>query len=94
MIGTTRDRGKRQDACGTKCGGHTVAATLVAERHPPPDSALFEYLCRRLAPDKRPRHVCYVDQLPLALTGKLDRRALPETARELRSLSRHYAVQA
>ena len=74
--------------------GHTVAAALVAERHPPSDTDLFEYLCRRLAPHKRPRHVCYVDRLPLAPTGKLDRRALPGIAQELRPLSRRCASRA
>jgi len=73
--------------------GHTVAAALVAERHPPPDADLIEFLCRRLAPHKRPRHVCYVDRLPLASTGKLDRRALPGIAQGLRPLSRKYAAQ-
>jgi O-succinylbenzoic acid--CoA ligase len=68
--------------------GHTVAAALVAERHPPSDAELIEYLCRRLAPHKRPRHVCYVDRLPLAPTGKLDRRALPGVAQGLRPLPR------
>ena len=74
--------------------GQTVAAALVAERQPPPDADLFEYLCRQLAPHKRPRHVCYVDRLPLAPTGKLDRRALPGAARGLRPLSGKCAVQA
>ena len=73
--------------------GHTVAAALVAERHPPPDTALLEYLGRQLAPHKRPRYVCYVDRLPLAPTGKLDRRALPEVARLLRPLSRPCDVE-
>jgi len=67
--------------------GETVAAALVAERRPPADSDLFEYLCQRLAPHKRPRQVCYVDRLPLAATGKLDRRALPQFARQLRALA-------
>ena len=68
--------------------GHTVAAVLVAERTPPPDAALIDYLTRQLAPHKRPRHVCYVERLPVAPTGKLDRRALPGVARELRPLAR------
>ena len=46
--------------------GQTVAAALVAEEEPPPDSALIEYISSRLAPHKRPRHVCYVSRLPHA----------------------------
>jgi len=72
--------------------GQTVAAALVAEREPPSDEALLEHICTRLAPHKRPRHVCYVARLPQAPTGKLDRRALAEVARPLRPLStRHDA---
>ena len=74
--------------------GHTVAAALVVAQHPPPDEALIEYLCRRLAPHKRPRHVCYVDQLPVASSGKLDRLALPGVAQALRPLSRRCASRA
>jgi O-succinylbenzoic acid--CoA ligase len=67
--------------------GHTVAAALVAENEPPPDAALFEYVSRRLAPHKRPRHVCYLPRLPHAPSGKLDRRKLAEIAPSLRPLS-------
>ncbi len=67
--------------------GHTVAAALVAEKDPPSDLALLDYLRRELAPHKRPRHVCYVDRLPVAPTGKIDRRALAEIARDLRPLA-------
>lgn len=67
--------------------GHTVAAALVAENEPPSDAALFEYVSRRLAPHKRPRHVCYLPRLPHAPSGKLDRRRLAEIARSLRPLS-------
>jgi O-succinylbenzoic acid--CoA ligase len=74
--------------------GHTVAAALVAEQYPPSDAELIEYLYRRLAPHKRPRHVCYVDRLPLAPTGKLDRRALPGVAQGLRPLPRIRASRA
>ena len=74
--------------------GHTVAAALVAERQPPSDAALLDYLWQQLAPHKRPRHVCYVDRLPLTPGGKLDRRALPGMATELRPLSRHYDAGA
>jgi len=67
--------------------GQTVAAALVAESEPPPDADLFEYTRRRLAPHKRPRHICYLPRLPHAPSGKLDRRALPDLARSLRPLS-------
>jgi len=66
--------------------GQTVAAALVAERDPPPDAALVDYLCRELAPHKRPRHVCYVPRLPQTPAGKLDRAALPGVAKALRPL--------
>jgi O-succinylbenzoic acid--CoA ligase len=66
--------------------GHTVAAALVAEASPPPDAALFEYVRSQLAPHKRPRHVCYLPRLPLASSGKLDRRALAENPPLLRPL--------
>jgi len=66
--------------------GETVAALLVAEGAPPPDAALREYVARTLAPHKRPRHVCYVGQLPHTPAGKLDRQALPRIAGALRSL--------
>jgi len=67
--------------------GHTVAAALVAEKAPPSDAALFEYVREQLAPHKRPRHVCYLPRLPHAPSGKLDRRALAENAPLLRPLS-------
>jgi O-succinylbenzoic acid--CoA ligase len=67
--------------------GQTVAAALVAESNPPPDAKLFEYVTRQLAPHKRPRHVCYLPRLPHAPSGKLDRRALAESAPLLRPLS-------
>lgn len=66
--------------------GQTVAAALVAEATPPPDAALSEYVSRRLAPHKRPRHICYLARLPHAPSGKLDRHALAEVARPLRPL--------
>lgn len=66
--------------------GQTVAAALVAERDPPPDAELVDYLCRELAPHKRPRQVCYVARLPQTPAGKLDRAALPTVANALRPL--------
>jgi O-succinylbenzoic acid--CoA ligase len=72
--------------------GHTVAAALVAEKVPPSDAELIDYLTRRLAPHKRPRHVCYVQGLPQTPAGKLDRRRLAEMARALRPLSSRLVV--
>ncbi len=66
--------------------GQTVAAALVAERDPPPDTELADYLSAQLAPHKRPRHVCYVPRLPQTPAGKLDRSALPKVATALRPL--------
>jgi O-succinylbenzoic acid--CoA ligase len=74
--------------------GHTVAAALVAEKAPPPDAALFEYVSERLAPHKRPRHICYLPRLPQAPSGKLDRRALAAMAPSLRPLSPAREVRA
>lgn len=67
--------------------GYTVAAALVAEKVPPSDAALLEYVSGRLAPHKRPRHICYLPRLPQAPSGKLDRRALAAMAPSLRPLS-------
>jgi o-succinylbenzoate---CoA ligase len=67
--------------------GQTVAAALVADDAPPPDAALLEYVNARLAPHKRPRHVCYVARLPHTAAGKLDRLALPGIAVALRPLA-------
>jgi len=72
--------------------GHTVAAALVAEKAPPSDAELIDYLTRSLAPHKRPRHVCYVPRLPQTPAGKLDRRRLAEVTPELRPLSRYAAA--
>ena len=66
--------------------GQTVAVALVAERAPPSDAALIDYIHRRLAPHKRPRRVCYVRELPRAPTGKLDRQALAGLVPMLRRL--------
>jgi O-succinylbenzoic acid--CoA ligase len=68
--------------------GHTVAAALVAVAAPPSDAALLDHLVKKLAPHKRPRHICYVDRLPHTPAGKLDRLALPGFTRSLRPLSR------
>jgi O-succinylbenzoic acid--CoA ligase len=73
--------------------GQTVAAALVATDRPPSDAELLEFVRRRLAPHKRPRHICYVDRLPVAPTGKLDRRGLADLARGLRPLARRKNAQ-
>jgi O-succinylbenzoic acid--CoA ligase len=66
--------------------GEEVAAALVAAAAPPPDAILREHVAMRLAPHKRPRHICYIDALPHTPGGKLDRAALHELARTLRKL--------
>lgn len=66
--------------------GQTVAAALVANRDPPSDAALADYVNAQLAPHKRPRQVCYVARLPVTPAGKLDRAALPGLASALRVL--------
>jgi len=66
--------------------GEEVAAVLVASSTPPRDSVLCEHFVARLAPHKRPRHVCYVSSLPHTPGGKLDREALRALAASLRAL--------
>ena len=66
--------------------GEEVAAVLVASSTPPRDSVLCEHFAARLAPHKRPRHVCYVSSLPHTPAGKLDREALRALAASLRAL--------
>jgi O-succinylbenzoic acid--CoA ligase len=68
--------------------GQEVAAVLVAASAPPHDTVLAANLAARLAPHKRPRHVCYVPALPHTPGGKLDRTALPDHAGALRPLPR------
>ncbi|HSQ72329.1 MAG TPA: AMP-binding protein [Rubrivivax sp.] len=66
--------------------GQTVAAALVAGSQAPQDETLIEHLAQRLAPHKRPRHVCYVPALPHTAAGKPDRLALAALAPALRPL--------
>lgn len=66
--------------------GQMVAAALVAGSGPPGDEVLLEHLGTRLAPHKRPRHICFVPSLPYTSAGKLDRLALPTLAPALRPL--------
>ncbi len=65
--------------------GQTVAAALVAQPAPAPET-LARYLCARLAPHKRPREICLVGALPQTIAGKLDRQALPALATALQPL--------
>jgi O-succinylbenzoic acid--CoA ligase len=65
--------------------GQTVAAALVAQPAPAPET-LARYLCARLAPHKRPREICLVGALPQTTAGKLDRQALPALATALQPL--------
>ena len=67
--------------------GQEVAAALVAAP-PLPDGDLAARIALCLAPHKRPRHVCYVAELPHSAGGKLDRAALARFAASLRPLPR------
>ncbi len=67
--------------------GQEVAAALVASAAPPRDFDLALHVVARLAPHKRPRHVCYVSELPHSAGGKLDRAALAACAKALRPLA-------
>ncbi len=67
--------------------GQEVAAALVASAAPPGDCDLALHIAARLAPHKRPRHVCYVRELPHTAGGKLDRGALAACASALRPLA-------
>lgn len=66
--------------------GQVVAAALVADQSPLADVDLLAFLHDRLAPYKRPRHVCFVPTLQHTAAGKLDRTALPELAPLMRPL--------
>ncbi len=66
--------------------GQTVAAALVAGPQPPDDETLRKHLATRLAPHKRPRHICYVPALPHTAAGKPDRLALAALTPALRPL--------
>jgi O-succinylbenzoic acid--CoA ligase len=67
--------------------GQTVAVALVAEKSPPPDATLLDYVNRTLAPHKQPRSICYVQRLPHTPGGKLDRAALASFRPALRPLA-------
>ncbi len=68
--------------------GQEVAAALVAKSEPPSDELLAGHIAARLAPHKRPRHVCYVSDLPHTAGGKLDRAVLAGCAATLRPFPR------
>jgi len=53
--------------------GQVVAVALVAEGDAPPTAALRERLAARLAPHKRPRLFCFLEQLPMTVAGEVDR---------------------
>jgi O-succinylbenzoic acid--CoA ligase len=67
--------------------GQEVAAAIVATTQPSDDD-LAGRIAACLAAHKRPRHVCYVAELPHTAGGKLDRTALPRFAASLRLLPR------
>ena len=66
--------------------GQVVAVALVADQAPPADVDLLAFLHDRLAPYKRPRHLCFVPALQHTAAGKIDRTALPRLASLLRPL--------
>jgi o-succinylbenzoate---CoA ligase len=58
--------------------GHVVAAAIVLDpARPASDVTLADELRARLASHKRPRRICFVDALPVAPSGKLDRASAP-----------------
>ncbi|HYP83450.1 polyketide synthase [Variovorax sp.] len=67
-----------------------LVAYLVAHGEPVPWSALREYLAQRLPDAFLPAAQVWLEQLPVTANGKLDRRALPEPARERPELAQAY----
>ncbi|MDO9071721.1 MAG: AMP-binding protein [Rubrivivax sp.] len=67
--------------------GQVVAAALVVGPQAPDDEALRAHLATRLAPQKRPRRICFVPALPHTAAGKLDRLALVTMAPAVRPLA-------
>lgn len=58
--------------------GHIVAAAVVLDpARPASDATLADAIRARLAPHKRPRRACFIDALPVAPSGKLDRASAP-----------------
>ncbi|MGW3095088.1 amino acid adenylation domain-containing protein [Streptomyces sp. NPDC001102] len=57
-------------------GAEQLTACLVADRTITPPRAVREALAARLPAHMLPRHLIYLDRLPLTAHGKLDRRAL------------------
>ncbi|WP_286149111.1 AMP-binding protein [Mycobacterium sp. IS-1496] len=62
--------------------GEAVCAVVVAvEGRRPSESALIEHVRARLTGFKRPRHVLFVDALPLTTNGKVDKNRVRHLAR-------------
>ncbi|BBZ60335.1 AMP-binding protein [Mycolicibacterium monacense] len=62
--------------------GEAVCAVVVAaEGRHPTESALVEHVRARLTGFKRPRHVLFVDALPLTTNGKIDKNRVRRLAR-------------
>ncbi len=74
--------------------GRTVAAALVGDASALADATLLAHIESRLAPHKRPRHVCFVASLPQTPGGKLDRQRLATLAPLLRPLGSRRDVAA
>jgi acyl-CoA synthetase (AMP-forming)/AMP-acid ligase II len=62
--------------------GEAICAVVVAhaDRHPPAE-ALADHVRSRIAAFKRPRHVLFVDALPLTSNGKVAKEAVRQYAR-------------
>ncbi len=64
--------------------GEAICAVVVARtgRHPSADD-LIAHVRSRIAAFKRPRHVIFVDSLPMTTNGKVDKTAVRQRARHL-----------
>ena len=61
--------------------GHVPVAFVVARPgSSPTETAIKDYVLAHAAPFMHPRHVWFIDRMPLAGTNKIDRRALAERA--------------
>jgi O-succinylbenzoic acid--CoA ligase len=69
--------------------GQLVAAAIVpaSPAHRPAIEASLEKLATTLAPHTRPRHVVFVDSLPLGPSGKVDRAAVAQQLAAIRIIN-------
>ena len=61
---------------GAQQNGLTIPRAYVVVRQPVEETALQDFVRKRLSPHKYPREVVFVDDLPKTPSGKLDRKAL------------------